>query len=175
MANGTTKANGKITETKEMLEQKMTEMIEAAIKAGDVLLIADEVKIRAAASPNGKDASKSYDKLVALNAKGMQALCGGKMSPATDKPAEGPDNRTDAEKAAGACDYFNYGYDLDVRASVRQELIASLEGPEKTIKKAFDGMVLAGYNKQEAADLLRVSPKFKGVEGLENLLKRVAA
>jgi len=170
MANGK-QNNGK---TKEQLEAQLTEMIEKAIAAGDVIRVDGMVEVSAKVSPNGKDASKAYDKLLAVNAKGMQALCNGKMAPATEKP-EGKDERTEEQKAAGACDYFNYGYDLDVRAAVRQELIASLEGPEKTIKKAFDGMLLAGYSKAEAADMLRVSPKFKGVDGLENLLKRIAA
>lgn len=151
------------------------EMVQAAIKAGNVLSVQDEVKISEKASPTGKAAVKAYEKLIALNAKGMSALCGGKMVPATPKPAEGKDERTEAEKAAGACDYFNYGFDLDVRATIRQELMGSLEGPEKTIKKAFDGMVLAGYSKAEAAELVRNSPKFKGVDGLENLLNRAAA
>jgi hypothetical protein len=173
MANGSSKAVGNVT--KEQLEKRMNEMIEAAIKAGDVIRMDGEVTVRAANSPNGKDAVKAYDKLVAVSAKGMAALCGGKIVPSTAKPEEGKDERTEEQKAPGACDFFNYGYDLDVRASVRQELIASLEGPEKTIKKAFDGMLLAGYSKADAAEMLRVSPKFKGVEGLENLLKRVAA
>lgn len=151
------------------------DMIEAAIKAGHVVRVEDEVTISEKASPNGKKAVKAYEKLIAMNAQGMQALCAGKMVPATPKPAEGKDERTESQKAAGACDFFNYGFDLDVRASIRQELMASLEGPEKTIKKAFDGMVLAGYSKTEAADLVRNSPKFKGVEGLENLLNRAAA
>lgn len=151
------------------------EMIEAAVKAGDVARVMDEVKISEKASPTGKAAVKAYEKLTALSARGMAALCGGKIEPATAKPAEGKDERTEAQKAAGACDYFNYGYDLDVRASIRQELMGSLEGPEKTIKKAFDGMVLAGYSKAEAAELVRNSPKFKGVDGLENLLNRAAA
>jgi hypothetical protein len=151
------------------------EMVLAAVKAGDVVSVQDEVKISEKASPTGKAAVKAYEKLIAVNARGMAALCGGKIEPAKPKPAEGKDERTEQEKAAGACDFFNYGYDLDVRASIRQELMGSLEGPEKTIKKAFDGMVLAGYSKTEAADLVRNSPKFKGVEGLENLLNRAAA
>jgi hypothetical protein len=153
----------------------LTDMQQKAISDGHVQHVQDEVKISEKASPTGKAASKTYDKLIAVDAQGMAALCEGKLVPATPKPADGPDTRTEEEKKAGACDYFNYGYDLDVRAGIRQELLASLEGPEKTIKKAFDGMVLAGYSKTEAADLVRNSPKFKGVEGLENLLNRAAA
>jgi len=153
----------------------LTDMVQKAITDGHVQHVQDEVKISEKASPTGKAASKAYDKLIALDAQGMAALCGGKLVPATAKPAEGKDERTDDQKAPGACDYFNYGYDLDVRASIRQELMGSLEGPEKTIKKAFDGMVLAGYSKSEAAELVRNSPKFKGVDGLENLLTRAAA
>ena len=152
-----------------------SEMLQKALADGSVVLVMDEVKISEKASPTGKAAVKAYEKYSAMNARGMAALCGGKMEPATAKPSEGKDTRTEAESAPGACDFFNYGFDLDVRATVRQELMGSLEGPEKTIKKAFDGMVLAGYSKAEAADLVRNSPKFKGVEGLENLLNRAAA
>jgi len=150
------------------------EMVQKAIAAGHVVSVQDEVKISEKASPTGKAASKAYEKLSALNAQGMAALCGGKMVPATAKP-EGKDERTEDQKAAGACDYFNYGYDLDVRASIRQELMGSLEGPEKSIKKAFDAMVASGYSKQDAAEIVRNSPKFKGVEGIENLINRAAA
>lgn len=152
-----------------------TELVNAAIAAGHVLAVTDEVTISDKASPTGKGAKKEYQKLIAQNAQGMAALCGGKIVPATAKPAEGKDERTDEQKAAGACDFFNYGYDLDVRAGIRQELMGTLEGPEKQIKKAFDGVVLMGYSKDEAKEMLKVSPKFKDVDGLEKLLDRAAA
>lgn len=153
----------------------LSELVQAAVDAGHVVAVTDEVTISDKASPTGKGAKKDYTKLIAQDAQGMAALCGGKIVPATAKAAEGKDERTDEQKAAGACDYFNYGYDLDVRAGIRQELMGTLEGPEKQIKKAFDGIVLAGYSKSDAAEMLRNSPKFKGVDGLDKLLERAAA
>lgn len=133
----------------------MTEMIQAAIDSKDVIAVTDKVTISEKASPNGKAAEKAYTRLAAQTAKGMAALCAGKIPPATAKPAEGDDTRTDADKANGACDYFNYGYDLDVRAQVRGQLMSELEGPEKSILKAVKALVEnAGFTEAAARDLV---------------------
>ena len=154
---------------------EFSDLVKAAIEAGHIKVETKTVEISDKASPTTKGVAADYQRLYAQNAQGMAAICNGKIVPATDKPAEGKDERTDEEKAAGACDYFNYGHDLEVKAEIRQELMDTLVGPEKGIKKAYDGAVLMGYSKTEAADLVRNSPKFKGVEGLEELLKRAQA
>jgi hypothetical protein len=146
-----------------------------AVTDGHIAATEDEVTISDKASPTGKSAKAKYMKLRALDAEGMGILCKGKMEPATDKPKEGKDERTDADKAAGACDFFNYGFDLDVRAGIRQTLMDSLMGPEKLIKKAFDGMLGAGFYKDEVVATLTNSPKFKDVDGIATLLARLAA
>lgn len=153
----------------------LTDIVKAAIEAGHVKAEDAVVEITDKASPTGKGAKMPYTRLYALDAQGMAAICDGKIEPATEKPTEGKDERTDAQKAAGAADYFNYGYDLNVRAEIRQKLMGTLEGPEKQIKKAFDGMVLAGYSKEEAAELVKNSPKFKGVDGIDAFLAKAAA
>lgn len=153
----------------------ISDAVKAAIEAGHVKPVDAVVEITDKASPTGKGAKRSYTKLLAQDAQGMAAMCDGKINPATDKPAEGKDERTDAEKANGAADYFNYGYDLQVRQEIRQALMGTLEGPEKQIKKSFDGMLLAGYSKDEAAELVRNSPKFKGVDGLDAFVAKAVA
>lgn len=125
-------------------------LVETAITESHVRAVQDVVKISAKASPDNKDHEKAYTRYEALDARGMAALCGGKIEPSTGAPAEGKDERTDEQKANGACDYFNYGYDLDQRASVRASLMNELEGPEKAIAKAVKALV-DGIGMSEAA------------------------
>ena len=150
-------------------------MVEAAVKSGDVLKVNDEVTVTAKASPNGKEAKRSYTKYIALTASGMAALCGGKFDPMTPKPDEGDDNRTDAQKEAGACDYFNYGYDLEARATARQALMGELEGPEKQIKKSVISLRGMDYDDETVRKHIMESPKFKGVEGIDRLITNALA
>jgi len=118
--------------------------IEAGIAAGIIVEEAATVEVSAKASPIGVAISGPYRRFQPLTLEAMVILAGGKVEPATERPKDGPDNRTDADKAKGACDYFDYGYDLDVRADVRAALLASQEGPEKAIAKAVKGMVENG-------------------------------
>jgi hypothetical protein len=130
---------------------KRSELIQNAVKDGSLVATSEVVVITDKSSPTGKGGKRAYLMLAAQNARGMAALCGGKLEPATAKPAEGEDNRTDEQKANGACDYFNYGFDLDVRAKTRAALMAELEGPEKSIKKAVDNLVAnAGMSEADA-------------------------
>lgn len=140
------------------------EMIQAAIAEGSISAGEDTVKIAAKTSPDGKDHVATYTRYTALNAKGMAALCNGKIAPSTAKPESGKDERTDADKAAGACDYFNYGFDLDARATVRAKLMGELEGPEKAIAKAVKSLVDgAGYSEQDAREIVINGRKAKGL------------
>lgn len=150
-------------------------LVEQAIQSGDLRKETDEITVSAKASPNGKEAKRSYTKYVALSATGMAALCGGKFDPMTVKPEEGEDVRTDAQKEAGACDYFNYGYDLEARASARQQLMSELEGPEKQIKKAVLNLRGMDYDDETVRQQILNSPKFKGVEGIDKLISSALA
>lgn len=164
---------------------KEVDLVKTAIAAGDIDASIAEVEVtaKAAQNPTGKDLFGFYLKLLAQSASGMAALCGGLIRPSV-RPVDEKGNTIPEEKRSteqveaaktGACDWFNYGQDLDRKQTCRTSILSAVEGPEKTIRKAFDGMVLAGYSKTEAAELVRNSPKFKGVEGLENLIARVAA
>lgn len=135
---------------------KLSDAVRQAITDGNVKAELGEVKISKDASPTKTEAKQGYVKLLALNARGMAALCNGKLEPQTAKPEEGEDTRTDDQKAVGAADYFNYGFDLDVRASVRAKLVSSLEGPEKAIAKAVKGLMdNAGMSETEATDFVK--------------------
>jgi hypothetical protein len=141
------------------------ELVDAAVTEGSVKTEQDEVTVGAKSSPDGKEHKRPYTRFTALNAKGMAALCNGKIVPATSKPAEGTkDERTDADKAVGACDYFNYGFDLDIRASERAILMGELEGPEKAIAKVVKALVDGGlFNETEAKDYVITQRKAKGL------------
>lgn len=135
---------------------KLSEMVQQAITDGNVRAEIGEVKISKDASPTKTEAKQGYVKLVALNARGMAALCNGKIEPQVAKPEEGEDKRTDTEKAVGAADYFNYGYDLDVRATVRSKLVSSLEGPDKAIAKAVKSLMdNAGMSESDAMEYVK--------------------
>ena len=124
----------------------------------------EEVVIKAKTSPTKKDEARQFDAFYALDAEGMMILCNGKIEPATPAPAEGKDERTDEEKAYGACDHFNYGRLLNVRQVERGRLEASIEGPEKQIAKLVKAMIDGNLadNEQEARDEVITRLKKKG-------------
>jgi len=130
---------------------KRTEAVQTAVTEGHLVASYGEVEITGKASPTKKGVVGPYLVLDAQDARGQLALAG-KLEPATPKPAEGDDTRTDAQKAPGACDFFNYGFDLDVRAKVRAKLMATLEGPDKAIAKAVASLV-ANTGMDEASAL----------------------
>lgn len=140
------------------------DLIQKAISDGHVISYEDEVKVNAKNSPDGKDHVAKYTRYEAVNAKGMLALCNGKMAPKTPKPTDGEDKRTDQEKEPGAADFFNYGFDLDVRAQARAKMLSGLESPEKAIAKVVKSLVDAGiYTESEARDFVIEQRKAKGL------------
>jgi hypothetical protein len=159
--------------------------IQAAIASGDIVADITDVDITAKAqqNPTGKDLYGFYLRLLATTLPGMVALCGGLVRPSVvPKDEKGntiPEDKRTAEQIEaakpGAADWFGYGYDLERKQLCRKAILNAVEGPEKAIRKSFEGMLLAGYSKAEAADLVRKSPKFAGVDGLENLIARVSA
>lgn len=138
---------------------ELSDAVKAAIEDKSVRATTEEVVIREKNSPTGKEAKRAYVALEALNGKGMAILCGGKTVPATAKAKEGDDERTPEQKAAGACDYFNYGYDLELRATVRAKLMTLLEGPEKAVIKMGKLMVANGFPAESAVDIILAQRK----------------
>lgn len=148
------------------------DMVEAAIKSNDVERFDDEVTISEKASPTGKEAKRAFINYRALTATGMAAMCGGKYDPMKPSPKKGEkDERTDVEKEYGACDYFNYGYDLELRQKARTALLSELEGPEKSVRKLVLMLLAAENTEEDVRDTVINSPKFKGVDGLENMVE----
>jgi len=150
-------------------------VIAAALAEKHIVAYWDDVTVSDKASPTGKGASKAYVRLEALSARGLGILCNGKIEPATAKPVTSDDTRTPEQKVPGACDFFNYGFDLDRKAPVRQQIMASLEGPEKAVKKAVLGLVAAGYEGDTLRDMVKASPKFAGVDGIDKMIASALA
>lgn len=154
------------------------EQIAAAVEAKHILMSVENVTIGAKASPTGKDEKLDYVKLTALDVEGMALLADGKLEAATTAPADvldadgkvvtaaGKDERTKEQKANGAADYFNYGFDLSVRQKVRAELAEQIEGPSKVIAKAAEQLVKAGLydNVAEATEAVKAQRKARGLD-----------
>lgn len=127
--------------------EKHRAMIEQAVKDGHVVRKLSDVTIRAKSSPTKKDEVQPFYSYAAMNARGMAALNNGKIEPQTPKPEDGKDERTEDQKAFGACDYHNYGYDLDLRQPIRVALEDEIAGPEDAINKAVKQLVDNGLFK----------------------------
>ena len=149
---------------------KLPENIQTGIAEGHLLPVWSEVEVSDDASPTGKGVIQEYIRLYSLDAQGMSILNNGKIKPATPAPAEGEDKRTEEEKAKGACDYHDYGHDLEVKRKIRMGIMAGLEGPDKAVKKAVSGLKAMEHSDEEIVTMIKASPKFKGVEGLDKLI-----
>ncbi len=159
--------------TRPMIDADMATLSEsqqAGVRAGNIRASWDTVEVSDKASPTGKGAKRAYIRLEALNAQGLAQVFDGKINPATSKPATGDDTRTDDDKRNGACDYANYGLDLERRAYARAQLMNELEGPEKLVKKAVLAMLAIGLEPADVKASIIGSPKFKGVDGLGKLV-----
>lgn len=143
MAEATVEARAMVPATKAY--GLTADAIAAGIEAGDLANVGStDVTIKMGTSGAKKDETLPYEKLVALTFDGQLILSGGKMEPGTDAPKEGKDERTKEQKQKGACDHFNYGYDLDIKRELRRQLSEELEGPAKVILKAAERLVDAG-------------------------------
>lgn len=127
------------------------------------------VEVSAKKSPTGKGGKRSYVRLEARNGRGMGTICKGVIDPAPERVEGQP------KPQVGACDYFNYGSDLDRKAPVRAALMTTLEGPEKAVKKTVLGLIAAEMEPDEIRAFVRNAPKFKGVEGLDKLIDSALA
>ena len=114
---------------------------------------------------NTKDEFVTYQKFIAVNFDGAKLLCGGKELIATEKPETGEDTRTDAEKAKGAADHFNYGFDLEVKRELRAKLAELIEGPAKAIAKAAQTMLDQGVAEtiEDAVAMVKAGRLRKGL------------
>jgi len=143
---------------------KIPQVILDAIAAGHISHDIEQVTIRAAKSPTNRDETRDFDRLRALDVEGLAIMCNGKIEPALDKP-DGKDTRTEAEAALGVCDHFNYGHVLYVRASIRQDLVNALLGPEKNIEKLvkvnMDGGMYDTREEARAAVVARLKKQGK--------------
>jgi len=137
------------------------QLVLEAVEQGHIRTEQAAVTIRAKSSPTKKDEVQPYTAYFALTARGMSALCNGKIVPATPKPETGKDERTDADKANGATDYFNYGFDLDLRQPIRVALEDSLAGPEKAIDKSVKSLVDGGLMSESEAREFVIAQRIK--------------
>jgi len=137
------------------LTPEHADAIRKAVAEKHIAAVQSKVTIRAKSSPTKKDESQPYIAYFANDARGMSVLCGGKIEPAMVKPEEGKDERTGAQRAPGACDYFNYGFDLDVRQPIRIMLEDSLAGPERAIEKVVKSLVDGGlFGEKDAREFV---------------------
>lgn len=148
---------------------KLGDKLRESITAGHVIPSISAVLVGKDASPTKAAVFREYLKLDAQSGEGMRDVMNGKIKPSTPKP-DGKDERTPDQKAPGACDMFNYGYDLDVRAKVRNDLLQSLEGPEKAIANMIKGLRAGENDDDTIRTIVLASPKFKGTANLDLIL-----
>lgn len=143
------------------------------IEEGHLLPVWSEIEISDEASPTAKGVLTEYIRLYSLDVQGISILNDGKMKPQTPKPTTGDDTRTDEEKRKGACDYHDYGHDLEVKRVIRQAIMKTLEGPEKAIKVSVVGLRGMGILDSEIPAMIKASPRWAGVEGLDAIIAAV--
>jgi hypothetical protein len=132
-------------------DERIPENLKALVESGAIVATEDAVKVEV----KGKDepATRSYVRLTAASIEGALALVGGRMN----KVTEGD------EKGNGVLDYFNYGFDLGVRSTERNKLLASLEGPEKAIERGVKGLIAAGIPEATARAIVIEQRKAQGL------------
>lgn len=136
-----TLTTGKLPET---TIGKIPERIAEAILARNVGHVIEQVTISARVSGTGKDHKQDFDAYYALDGAGIEILSNGKIVPATakaDLPKGVSEKQSEELTRKGACDYFNYGRLLDIRAAVRSKLEDSIMGLEKAIDKQVKTMM----------------------------------
>lgn len=101
------------------------EALAAAVEAGDIKVIKDTVTATVA----GKENEREYQRKIAITPKGAGILVG---------------------SSAKVVEFFNYAYDLGVRAKERSLLLAALEGPEKQLAKGVKALMALGQTEEKA-------------------------
>lgn len=114
------------------------EQIDNAIQEGWIVANPEpvDVTIKADSSPTKKDEVQPYMQLLGITWEGMVLLSGGKAEPQAPRGDDKVDSRSEAEKAKGAPDHFNYGLDLEVKRALRRGLEQEISGPAKVIERA---------------------------------------
>lgn len=127
----------KLAHTDERIPEAMRPLVGSGALEAEVKTVEVEVK-------GQKDkAKRDYVRLTALTIEGGLALVGGRMTKVSAKDEDGKDVPVE-QRGNGVLDYFNYGFDLGVRSTVRNALLLTLEGPEKAIERGVKGLVAAG-------------------------------
>lgn len=139
--------------------------ISAAIEAGKIRNVGPTDLTISAKVTKTKDETLVYEKLIALNFEGQSFLTGGKEEPALDLAEGAKDERTEEEKAKGACDHFNYGFDLEVKRILRGKLAELIEGPAKVIAKAAQNLIDNGIadDMESATAMVKAARAKKGL------------
>lgn len=108
------------------------EALRPLVESGSIVATWDVVTVEVKGQKDR--AARIYLRLDGAKIDGMLALCGGRMT----KVADGEN------KGNGVLDYANYGFDLGVRSTERNALLATLEGPDAAIRRAAKGLAAAG-------------------------------
>lgn len=145
----TTPTHGVYSET---LTAEQKAAVAAAVSAGHIKEEPAIVKIT-----NSKDKERpftmAYTKRSALDLDGALVLCEQRM--------------TSAERGQGSVlGHFNYGFDLDVKGTVRSTLAGLIEGPDKVIERTAKDLVASGTfdTMEEAEAFVRERRKAKGLD-----------
>ena len=122
---------------------KLSEAVQSAITAGDVIARKNEVKREV----EGKKYRKEYLQLVPINYKGMAAIAGGvETTWAKDEKGDG----FDFQGPCAVKDFF-YGNDLGAKSRESQRLAVLVEGPDKAKIAAAKNLAKAfGITEEEA-------------------------
>lgn len=132
-------------------DERIPEALRPLVESGAIVATVDRVKVEI----KGKEepAVREYVRLAAASIEGALAMVGGRMN----RVDEGDD------KGNGVLDYYNYGFDLGVRSTERNKLLASLEGPEKAIERGVKGLVAAGIPEAKAREIVVEQRKLAGL------------
>ena len=144
-------------------DPRIPEAFRALVTDGDVIASMDEVSAEKKEKNGTKsEATAPYVRLRARTPDAAMLLSGNRLLNDADDNGDDTDADDDAEKGRGMLDHFNYAFDLWVRAKVRNELLKSLEGPEKAIERGVKGLLATGLDRDEALDIVIASMKKKG-------------
>ncbi len=121
-------------------------------------LVANGAIVESTANVDISGREVPYVKALAATADGAKFLAGGAVDAVKDEETG------ELERSGSVCGFFNYGFDLTVRAKVRQLDKKISEGPEKAARKTLADLVAAGMPREQAVAVVQNLPAFKGLE-----------
>ncbi len=121
-------------------------------------LVAADAIVESTANVDISGREVPYIKALAKTLDGAKYLAGGPVDAIVDAESG------DLERSGSVCGFFNYGFDLTVRAKVRQMDKKISEGPEKAARKTLADLVSAGMDRAQAVAVVQNLPAFKGLE-----------